>query len=186
MKSWLRNILFMIFAVGIFLLGGVAMAKDIYDFRAKLIDGKEIPLSDFRGKVVLVVNTASKCGFTPQYASLEKLYERYKDRGFTILAFPSNDFKEQEPGSNEEIRKFCDLRFKVAFPLFEKIDVKGGKIHPLYAYLTRDTGFKGDISWNFNKFLVDPKGNVLARFDSRKDPLSEDVTRLIEEVLPES
>ena len=161
------------------------MAKDVYDFKAKLMGGKEVRLSDYRGQALLIVNTASKCGFTPQYASLEKLYERYKDRGFTILAFPANDFMGQEPGSNEEIRKFCDLRFNVAFPLFEKIDVKGNKIHPLYAYLTRETGFKGDISWNFNKFLVSPSGNVVARFDSKTDPLSDEVAKKVEEALPE-
>lgn len=161
------------------------MAQDIYSFKAKLIDGKEVRLSDYRGQAILIVNTASKCGFTPQYAELEKLYERYKDRGLTVLAFPANNFMGQEPGSNEEIKKFCDLRFNVTFPLFEKIDVKGEKIHPLYAYLTQATGFKGEITWNFNKFLVDPNGNVVARFDSGIEPLSEDVTRKVEESLPE-
>lgn len=161
------------------------MAKDVFDFKAKLIDGKEVSLSDYRGQAVLIVNTASRCGFTKQYASLEKLYERYKDRGFTILAFPANNFMGQEPGSNAEIKKFCDLRFKVTFPLFGKIDVKDVNIHPLYAYLTRETDFGGDITWNFNKFLVAPDGKVVARFDSKTDPLSEDVTRKIDEALPE-
>lgn len=186
MKFFFRNVLCTVLAAGIFLSGGVAMAAGIYDFKAKLIDGKEVSLSDYRGQAVLIVNTASRCGFTPQYASLEKLYKRYKDRGFTILAFPANNFMGQEPGSNEEIRKFCDLRFKVTFPLFEKIDVKGEKTHPLYAYLTRETDFKGDISWNFNKFLVAPDGKVAARFDSKTDPLSDEVTKKIEEALPEA
>ena len=185
MRLFLRNVLLAACAAGMLFSGGSVMAKDVYDFKARLMNGKEVRLSDYRGKAVLIVNTASKCGFTPQYASLEKLYERYRDRGFTILAFPANNFKGQEPGSNEEIKKFCELRYNVTFPLFEKIDVKGSKIHPLYAYLTRETAFKGDISWNFNKFLVNPSGTVVARFDSRKDPLSDDVAKKIEEALPE-
>lgn len=158
-------------------------AQTLYDFNVTTIDGQEISLSSFKGKALMIVNTASKCGFTPQYASLEKLYQQYKDRGFEILAFPANNFMNQEPGTDAEIKKFCDLRFKITFPLFSKIDVKGGKMHPLYRYLTEASGFNGDISWNFNKFLVGPDGKVKARFGSRTDPLSPEMTDEIEKIL---
>ena len=149
----------------------------------RTIDGEEKALSDYKGKTLLIVNTASRCGFTPQYKSLETLYEKYKDRGFEILGFPSNDFMGQEPGTNEEIKEFCSLKFHVTFPMFSKIDVKGKNIDPLYAYLTKEAGFNGDISWNFNKFLIDSDGKVVARFDSRTDPLSDKVTVQIEAIL---
>ena len=119
----------------------------------------------------MVVNTASRCGFTPQYAGLEKLYERYKDRGFTILAFPANNFMNQEPGNDSTIKQFCELKYKTSFPLFSKISVKGPQIAPLYKYLTTSSGFNGDITWNFNKFLVDRQGRVIARFGSRTEPM---------------
>lgn len=156
----------------------------VYQFTVKTIDGKEQPLADFKGKALLIVNTASKCGFTPQYADLEQLYEKYRGRGFTVLAFPANNFMHQEPGSDAEIKKFCDLRFKVKFPLFSKISVKGKDMHPLYAYLTSQPGAEGDISWNFNKFLVDPQGRVAARFGSRVDPADEKVAEALEKILP--
>jgi glutathione peroxidase len=130
--------------------------------------------------VLLIVNTASRCGFTPQYAGLEELYERYKDRGFVILAFPANDFMGQEPGDDSTIKKFCDLHYKIKFPLFSKISVKGPRMAPLYQYLTTASGFNGSITWNFNKFLVDRKGRVIARFGSRTAPLD---PRLKESVL---
>jgi glutathione peroxidase len=156
----------------------------VHEFTATTIDGAAKPIADYRGKALLIVNTASKCGFTPQYASLQTLYERYRERGLEVLAFPANDFMGQEPGSNAAIREFCSLRFRTTFPLFAKIAVKGKKIHPLYAHLTRDSEFRGAISWNFNKFLVAPDGRVVARYGSRTDPLAEEVTERIEAILP--
>ena len=167
-------------------LSSLATAGDagVHAFTLNLIDGTPKKLSDYRGKALLLVNTASRCGYTKQYAPMEQLYEKYRDRGFEVLAFPANDFMGQEPGTNAEIRAFCAANYRVTFPLFEKISVKGDAIHPLYRYLTTLPGFDGGISWNFNKFLVDPNGKVVARFGTRVDPMSEEVTRKIEEVLP--
>lgn len=167
--------------------GGAAPAapeKSVYDFSPKTIDGNEKPLSEYRGKALLIVNTASRCGFTPQYAGLEKLYETYRGRGFEVLAFPSNDFLGQEPGSDEEIKQFCLANYSVGFPLFSKIRVKGRGMHPLYAYLTKKSPFPGDITWNFNKFLVAPDGRVVGRFGSKAEPLSREVVRAVEAALP--
>lgn len=158
-------------------------ARDIYSFSVRSIDGKSVPLSEFRGRTLLIVNTASKCGFTPQYESLEQLYDRYRDKGFEVLAFPANNFLNQEPGTHREIREFCTTKYGVTFSLFEKISVKGRNIAPLYAWLTRDSGFPGNIEWNFTKFLVGPDGRVVARFGSRTDPLSPEITRRLEETL---
>ncbi|HUO58217.1 MAG TPA: glutathione peroxidase [bacterium] len=147
----------------------------VHDFQAKDIDGKETKLSDYSGKVLLVVNVASKCGFTPQYEGLEKLYRKYKDKGFAILGFPCNQFGAQEPGNAEEIKSFCDLNYGVTFPLFAKIEVNGPNAHPLYKYLTQDKpGVLGTeaIKWNFTKFLVDKKGNPLKRYASADKPES--------------
>lgn len=156
----------------------------VYDFSVKTIDGKDVALSQYKGKALLIVNTASQCGYTPQYKSLESLYQEYKDRGFEILAFPSNDFGGQEPGTNEEIKKFCELKYKTTFPLFAKIAVKGDAAHPLYKYLTglKDNG--GEVAWNFNKFLVTPEGNVVAHLSSGAVPTSDDVKKKVEAVLP--
>ena len=160
----------------------------IYDFKVKDIDGNDVNLADYKGKVLLIVNVASKCGFTPQYQGLQKLYSEYKDRGFEILAFPSNDFMGQEPGTNEQIKTFCQLNYQVSFPLFSKISVKGENIHPLYKFLT-DKGanpkFGGPITWNFNKFLIDGKGNIVNRFDSKTEPQSPEIIKAIEEALQE-
>lgn len=156
----------------------------IYQYKVPLISGEEKSLEDYRGKVLLIVNTASKCGFTGQYAGLQKLYEEYKGRGFEVLGFPANNFLGQEPGSNEEIKKFCNLKYGVSFPLFSKISVKGKDIHPLYAYLTKESPFPGDISWNFNKFLISPDGNVVARFDSKMKPDDPKLVEQIEALLP--
>ena len=156
----------------------------IYDIKVQAIDGNMGSLGEYRGKTLLIVNTASRCGFTGQYAGLEELYARYKDQGFVVLAFPSNDFMGQEPGTNEEIKKFCDLRFKISFPLFAKISVKGKRMNPLFRYLTEETAFKGDISWNFNKFLVSPEGEVVGRFGSRVKPSDEEMIKAIEAALP--
>ena len=160
--------------------------KNIYALTAKDIDGNERSLSEFSGKVLLIVNVASKCGFTPQYKNLQVLYGRFKDRGFERLGFPSNDFMRQEPGTEAEIKSFCSLTYGVTFPMFSKISVKGKTIHPLYAFLTdkaTNPQFPGKITWNFNKFLLDRKGNIVARFDSKDDPLGDKVPRLVEGTL---
>jgi glutathione peroxidase len=160
--------------------------KSIYDFTAKDIDGTERSLSEFAGKVVLIVNVASKCGFTPQYKGLEALYQRYKERGFVVLGFPANDFLRQEPATDAEIQSFCSLTYGVTFPMFAKISVKGKDIHPLYAFLTdKETNprFAGKITWNFNKFLIDRSGNIVGRFDSKDEPLGDKIPRAVREAL---
>ncbi len=141
--------------------------------KVKDIDGNEVALSTYKGKVLLIVNVASKCGFTKQYAGLQKLYETYKDKGLVVLGFPANNFFRQEPGSNAEIKQFCTTKFNVSFPMFAKISVRGKDIAPLYAFLTSQETQpvkQGKISWNFNKFLVDRTGNVVHRFGSRTTP----------------
>lgn len=151
------------------------MANDIYDFSAQDFKGDEVNLSDYKGKVLLIVNTASACGFTPQYKGLQALHDKYKDQGLEILAFPCNQFKEQENGSNEEIKSFCDLNFNIKFPLFSKIDVNGDNAHPLYEYLKSEaTGILGSksIKWNFTKFLVNKDGKVVTRFAPVTKPAS--------------
>lgn len=163
--------------------GGTAPAG-VLDFTVKTATGGTQALGDYRGRVLLVVNTASKCGFTPQYESLETLYTRYKDRGLTVLGFPANDFLGQEPGTDAEIQSFCRLNYGVTFPVFAKLHVKGKQIDPLYAWLTKDSPFPGHIGWNFNKFLVAPDGRVVARWGSRTDPLADEVTSAIEALLP--
>lgn len=156
----------------------------IYSFTVKTIDGQEKKLSEYKGKALLIVNTASRCGFTRQYEGLEELYKKYQAKGLEILGFPANNFMFQEPGSDEDIKKFCSLKYNVTFPMFSKIDVKGKGMHPLYAYLTKETDFKGDVSWNFNKFLISPDGRVIARFESKDEPLGANVVSKIESVLP--
>jgi glutathione peroxidase len=160
--------------------------KSIYDFEVKDIDGNDVKLEQFKGKVVMIVNVASKCGFTPQYEGLQKIYSQYKDRGFVILGFPANNFLSQEPGTNEEIKQFCSLNYNVTFPMFSKISVKGKDIAPLYIYLTEkktNPEFPGKIGWNFNKFLIDREGNIVGRFGSRAKPVSDEVIQAIEKVL---
>src|SRR5579871_1138312 len=157
----------------------------LYGFTLNSIDGKPAPLSDYKGKVVLIVNVASKCGFTPQYSALESIYEKYKDQGFVILGFPANNFGAQEPGTNEEIKTFCSRKYNVTFPMYAKISVKGADQAPLYAYLTKETGpaITGDVKWNFTKFLVDRNGNVVQRFEPAVTPDSKEVTAAIEKQL---
>lgn len=157
----------------------------IYSFTLNSIDGKPAPLADYKGKVVLLVNVASQCGFTPQYSALEAIYEKYKDRGFVVLGFPANNFGEQEPGTNEEIKNFCTRRYSVTFPMYAKISVRGDDEAPLYAFLTRETakGISGEIKWNFTKFLVDRKGNVVERFEPVVTPDSKEVIAAIEKQL---
>lgn len=146
--------------------------KSVYDFTVKNIDGKEVHISDYKGKVLLIVNTASECGFTPQYEGLEKLYEDYKSKGFEILAFPCNQFGGQEPGNNEEIKKFCSTNYSVTFPLFDKIDVNGENADPLYKYLKSEQSglITDDIKWNFTKFLIDKNGKPVNRYASQTTP----------------
>ena len=146
----------------------------IYDFKAKDYKGNEVSLKEFEGKVLLIVNTATKCGFTPQYDELEALYAKYKDQGFTILDFPCNQFFRQAPGSDEEIHTACVLRFNIAFPQFAKIDVNGKEAHPLYTYLKENCPVKTgkNIKWNFTKFLVDRSGNIVDRFEPTEKPSS--------------
>jgi glutathione peroxidase len=158
--------------------------KTLHDFRVRTIEGKDQALSAYKGQVLLVVNTASRCGFTPQYEGLERLHSEYRERGFRVLGFPANDFMGQEPGTNAEIQSFCSTNYKISFPMYEKISVKGKKIAPLYQWLTKESAFPGDISWNFNKFLVGPDGRVVARFGSSTKPESEEVRAAIERLLP--
>jgi glutathione peroxidase len=162
------------------------MAKGIYQFEAKTIDGSMKKLADYEGKVALIVNVASQCGMTPQYAGLEQLHEAYAGRGLAVLGFPANEFGAQEPGTNEEIQSFCSTRFGVKFDMFAKVKVKGPGIDPLFAFLTgleTDPKFSGDIKWNFNKFLVGKHGEVLARFEPKVDPTSPEVKAAIEAAL---
>ncbi len=180
---------------------------NIYDFQVKTIDGKTISLAEFKGKVLLIVNTASKCGFTPQYEELQTLYSAYAEQGLEILGFPSNQFAEQEPGSNTEVQNFCRLNYGVSFPLFEKTDVRGEKAHPLFVYLTEQAPFTGfdaahpiagklqealqtnfpellagnGIKWNFTKFLVNRQGTVVGRYEPTTSPL--DMKPAIEKLL---
>ena len=159
-----------------------ATAGSLYDFSAETIDGKTQALSKYKGQVVLIVNTASKCGFTKQYAGLQGLYEKYKESGLVVLGFPANNFGRQEPGTNEEIAQFCSLKFNVSFPMFGKISVKGADIPPLYAWLTGHPNGK-KVSWNFNKFLIGRDGDLIAHFGSRTAPESENLTAAIEKAL---
>ncbi len=170
------------------LLGTTLMAaeKTVFDFTLNSIEGRATPLASFKGKVVLLVNVASRCGFTPQYAGLEALYEKYKDRGFVILGIPANNFGAQEPGSNQEIKTFCTSKYHVTFPMMAKVSVKGSDITPLYAFLTDKSASPktgGEIGWNFTKFLIGPDGKVIARFDSKVEPDSKDLTSAIEKAL---
>ncbi|MFM8559453.1 MAG: glutathione peroxidase [bacterium] len=159
-------------------------AQGVHSFTVTTIDGKSRSLADYRGRALLIVNTASRCGFTKQYATLETLYDTYKARGFEVLAFPANDFMGQEPGTNAEIQKFCTTKYSTSFPLFAKVKVKGDDMVPLYRYLTKNSGYPGDIPWNFTKFLVDANGQVVARFDPRTAPDSPELVAALEKVLP--
>ncbi|GGG11142.1 glutathione peroxidase [Paenibacillus albidus] len=156
----------------------------IYDFEAQTLRGEEESLAKYKGKVLLVVNTASKCGFTPQYKGLQEVYEKFKDRGFEVLGFPSNQFAGQEPGQSGEIEEFCQINYGVTFPMFEKVDVKGEEAHPLFQYLSKEApGVLGSksIKWNFTKFLVDQEGRVLKRFAPKTTPdqIEADIAKLL-------
>lgn len=189
-----RNLILVVLTFFLFANGSFAKIENkekikmnsIYDFTVKDIDGEDLKLEKFKGKVVLIVNVASKCGNTPQYEGLQKIYSKYKDQGFVILGFPANNFLGQEPGTNEEIKQFCTLNYNVTFPMFSKISVKGKDIAPLYKYLTeKETNpeFAGKISWNFNKFLIDRNGKIVARFGSKVKPESEEIIGTIEKNL---
>ena len=165
---------------------GDEMKSSINKIILKDIDGKSVKLADYKGKVLLIVNVASYCGYTKQYAGLEQIYKEYKDKGFEILAFPCNQFGEQEPGTNEEIKNFCSSKFDVSFKLFDKIDVNGKDKSPLYSILTDNevTG-KADIKWNFEKFLIDKEGNIVARYSSKIEPTGKELISAIEKELVE-
>jgi len=172
----------------IFLLGASVMAADksVYEFTLNSIDGQPAPLAAYKGKVVMLVNVASRCGFTPQYEALEAVYQKYKDRGFVIVGIPANNFGAQEPGTNQEIKTFCSSKYHVTFPMMAKVSVKGEDQTPLYQYLTDksanpQTG--GEIQWNFTKFLVGPDGRVITRFESKVKPDAPEVTGAIEKAL---
>ncbi|WP_270099086.1 glutathione peroxidase [Saprospira grandis] len=163
------------------------MAK-IYDFKVETIDGEEVQLSQYKGKTLLIVNVASKCGLTPQYEELQALYEEYKDQGLLILGFPANNFMGQEPGSNEEIKSFCRLNYGVGFPMFAKISVKGKDIHPLYSYLTQKSEngvLDAKVRWNFQKFLISPEGKLLQSFAPREKVTEKEVRQAIVAALPQ-
>jgi len=160
---------------------GAYAANSIYDFTMNSIDGKSTPLKSLEGKVVLVVNVASQCGYTPQYTGLENLYRKYKDQGFVIVGVPANNFGGQEPGTDEEIKQFCSRKYNVTFPMMSKVSVKGGDITPLYQYLTAAKG--GDVKWNFTKFLVGKDGKVIERFESKVTPDSPELTAAVEKAL---
>ncbi len=163
------------------------MADDtkLFSIPLKDIDGHDTSLGAYRGKALLIVNVASRCGFTPQYEGLEALWRKYKDQGLMVLGFPSNDFGGQERGTADEIKKFCSTRYSVSFPLFQKLKVKGPEKHPLYAELTGPTSpAPGEVKWNFGKFLVSPDGAIVARFDSEVEPNSPELIKAVEKVLP--
>jgi len=161
-----------------------AHAEPIYDIKLKDIDGKDTTLAAYKGKAVLIVNVASKCGYTKQYTGLESIYQKYKDQGLVVLGFPCNQFGGQEPGTNEEIKQFCSSKYNVTFPMFDKVEVNGANRHPLFVALAgQDSPFPGDIKWNFNKFLIGKDGKIVKRFDSKVAPESEELTKAIEAAL---
>ena len=159
------------------------MESEFYGFKARSLQGKEVEMSSFRGKTILVVNTASKCGFTPQYGGLEKLYEKYRDKDFVILGFPCNQFANQEPGDEKSIAEGCMLNYGVTFPMFSKIEVNGKNAHEIYKYLKKELGgiFGGRIKWNFTKFLIDSNGKPVKRFSPATKP--EEIDKYLEEIL---
>ena len=163
------------------LVGFLSVTASIYDFKVASIDGQQIDFSKFKGKKVLIVNTASKCGLTPQYAELQQLQEKYKNT-LVVVGFPANNFGQQEPGTNDEIKEFCQKNYGVTFPITEKISVKGDDIHPMFKYLVDEAaklGFENPIKWNFTKFLVDENGKLVTVFSSKVKPMSEDVAKYL-------
>jgi len=181
------NILQLTSLAGLIVLGAAPLLADssLYDFTLPSIEGAATPLSTYKGKVILLVNVASRCGFTPQYSALESLYEKYKDQGLVILGFPANNFGAQEPGTNAEIKTFCTLKYNVTFPMFSKVSVKGDDTTPLYQYLTQkaNPAVAGEIKWNFTKFLVNRQGRVVARFEPPVTPDSPQAVAAVEKLL---
>lgn len=187
--KWFTGLAALLLTIGIV---GTASAQEaakeppppsIYDFTMKNIDGEDVSLSAYKGKVMLIVNVASRCGYTPQYKGLQELHSQYKDQGLVVLGFPSNDFGKQEPGTNEEIKIFCTTKYAVDFPMFAKITVKGEEKHPLYKFLTEketNPAFPGEVAWNFNKFLVDRNGKIVGRFGSKDKPEDEKLVKAIQ------
>jgi len=167
------------------LMMGATDNNRIYNTEATTIDGEDITLEKFEGDVILIVNTASECGYTPQYKGLQELYETYSDQGLTILGFPANNFGGQEPGSDEEILQFCEVNYGVEFPMFSKVSIKGDDVHPLFSYLTsaENEDFTGEINWNFEKFLIDRNGNLIRRFRSKVEPMSSELTGSVKDLL---
>ena len=167
---------------------GEAARPAVVDHTVETLEGESLDLGSFRGRPMLIVNTASKCGYTPQYASLQKLHETYGERGLAVLGFPSNDFGNQEPGTAEEIGAFCRLNYGVSFPMMAKVHTKGPEQAPLYRTLTAETGegLRGEVRWNFTKFLVDADGRIVARFEPGVDPMDAQVTSAVEKLLPSS
>jgi glutathione peroxidase len=187
----MKNIVFPLLAFIVFLTAQplwseeVGKADTFFDLSARSIDGSDIEFQGYRGKVLLVVNTASKCGFTPQYEGLEEIYKKYREQGFEVLAFPSNDFMQQEPGSNEEIKSFCKTTYDVTFPLFARGAVTGGDKQPVFRFLTENAGsdLNGEVRWNFEKFLIGRDGRLVERFRSFTSPTSGKVVAAIERLL---
>lgn len=163
----------------------LAADKTVYEYSPNSIMGEPISLNQYKGKVLLIVNTASKCGFTGQYEGLEALFQKYKEQGFYVLGFPSNDFLNQEPGTNEQIKEFCKTKYKVSFPMFERGEVTGSNKQPLFKYLTEESGedFTGGVKWNFEKFLIGRDGKVVKRFGSFSTPMGTKITTAVEEAL---
>lgn len=165
---------------GLFAVAALTAAENVHEFNMNSIEGKAAPLSAYKGKALLIVNVASRCGYTPQYTGLEALYQKYKDKGLMVVGFPANNFGAQEPGTNEEIKTFCSSKYNVTFPMYSKISVKGADTAPLYAYLQQNAG---DVKWNFTKFLVGKDGKVIKKFDSGVDPSSSELSAAIEQAL---
>ena len=183
MKVSLSGVARKYLVIGVILMMTTSLiaGSGLYGFTLNSIDGKPAPLADYKGKVILLVNVASQCGYTPQYSALEATYEKYKGQGFVILGFPANNFGAQEPGTNEEIKTFCTRKYNVTFPMYAKISVKGADQALLYGYLTKETGagISGDIKWNFTKFLVGRDGTVVKRIESAVKPDSDEMTKAI-------
>ncbi len=174
----------LLFALLLLQAVSVQAAETLYDVPLKDIDGQPTSLKAYKGKVLLIVNVASKCGYTPQYTGLEALQEKYKDKGLTVLGFPCNQFGGQEPGTNEEIKQFCSSKYQVTFPLFDKIEVNGPHRHPLYTMLAGESSpFPGDIKWNFSKFLIGRDGKILKRFESKVKPDSPELVQSVDTAL---
>lgn len=181
----MNKILFLSVSLLVFLFTGTisGQTKNLHQFKAHRIDGSDFDFSTLKGKKVLVVNTASKCGLTPQYEGLQKLYEKYKDKNFIVIGFPANNFLRQEPGTNSEIAEFCSKNYGVTFPMMEKISVKGDDMHPIYKWLTRKSEngkFDAEVTWNFQKFMIDENGNLVDFVSPKEKPDSEKIVSWIE------